>query len=235
MRLGILQPYFFPYVGYFQLIAAVDRFVIYDDVAFIKNGWINRNRILVPGGVEYLTIPLSGASSFHSIRETSCAPPSKWRDKMLRTLSQCYARAPEKSAGLGLVEETLAAATSGTIRDVAVASLGAVCRYADLRTDCVETSGSYENTNLSGQDRVLDICARETAGTYVNPSGGRALYDAAAFAARGVTLRFFEPALAAYPQSRSSAFVAGLSVLDLIMSVPQADVARHLRDGHAVP
>ena len=69
MKLAIMQPYLFPYLGYFQLIAAVDKFVFYDDVNFIKNGWINRNRLLISGKVNYITIPLSGASSFLKINQ----------------------------------------------------------------------------------------------------------------------------------------------------------------------
>lgn len=235
MRLAIMQPYFFPYLGYFQLIAAVDRFVIYDDVAFIKNGWINRNRILSPSGPEYITIPLAGASSFAPIRETRCAPPRGWRDKMVRTLEQTYARAPFVASGMELVKRVLSTADGESVRDVAVASLREICAYAEIETTFVETSSFYSNGHLSSSARVLDICAREGATTYVNVPGGRALYDSATFASRGIDLRFIEPSLEPYPQSRSKTFVTALSVLDLLMSVDRPEVARHVRGGRTVP
>jgi len=231
MRLAIMQPYFFPYQGYFQLIAAVDRFVVYDDVAFLKNGWVNRNRILTAAGVEYFTVPLSGASSFHSIRDTRCAPPSRWRDKMLRTLTQVYARAPQREAGLSLVDRVLAVADAESIRDLAVASLREVCNYAGLTAQWQESSTTYGNTELRGVARVLDICRREGATTYVNLPGGRALYDPSLFAANAIELGFLSPALEPYPQTRAKQFEPGLSVLDLIMNVPREEVARRLNMG----
>jgi hypothetical protein len=226
-----MQPYFFPYVGYFQLIAVVDRFVVYDDVSFIKNGWINRNRILTETGIRYVTVPLSGASSFRAIHETRCAPPAGWRDKILRTISEAYARAPEREAGLALVRRVLETADSESIRDLAVASLREVCRYAELPASWEESSRVYGNSDLSGIARVLDICRREGATSYVNLPGGRALYDPAAFAAKKLDLLFLEPHFEEYSQSRASTFVPGLSVLDLLMSVPRAEVARRLRGG----
>ncbi|HWA74826.1 MAG TPA: WbqC family protein [Polyangiaceae bacterium] len=231
MRLAIMQPYFFPYAGYFQLIAAVDRFVVYDDVAFIKNGWINRNRILGSNGPEYFTVPLAGASSFRPIRETRCAPAKLWRDKMLKTLQQVYARAPERDAGMGLVERVLNAADGGSIRDLAVFSLREVCHYAELAPSWQETSTAYENAELSGVERVLDICRRERATTYLNAPGGRALYDSARFEAEKVRLLFLAPVLEPYAQSRGKTFVPGLSVVDMLMNLPRAELSRRLRAG----
>jgi WbqC-like protein family len=209
MRLAIMQPYFFPYQGYFQLIASVDRFVVYDDVAYIKNGWINRNRLLGPAGPEYFTVPLNGASSFRLIRETQCAPPARWRDKMLRTLAQVYARAPERDAGMALAHRALAAADGGSLRDLAVASLREVCAFAELSATWQDTSTNYANAALSGVDRVLDICRLENATRYVNVPGGRALYQADTFEARGIELKFLKPVLDPYPAVTKRDFRAG--------------------------
>ena len=78
MKLGIMQPYFFPYIGYWQLMNAVDRYVIYDDVNFIKGGWINRNRILMGSEVKYFNLPMQGASPFKKINEVGVQPPEQW-------------------------------------------------------------------------------------------------------------------------------------------------------------
>jgi hypothetical protein len=230
-----MQPYFFPYQGYFQLIAAVDKFVVYDDVCFIKNGWINRNRILAASGVEYLTVPLAGASSFRQIRETKCAPARLWRDKMLRRLSQSYARCPERDTGLELVQRVLRFAEGESIRDLAVASIQEVCGFAGIHADVLDSSSSYGNAELTGVQRVLDICRREGATAYVNLPGGRRLYEASVFAENGIDLRFVDPKLDPYPQYQHQGFVPGLSVLDLVMNVPQCEVAELLRKGLVVP
>lgn len=231
MRLAIMQPYFFPYQGYFQMLAAVDRFVVYDDVAFIKSGWINRNRILTAQGVAYMTVPLSGASSFRSIRDTMCMPRERWRDRLLRTLAEAYAHAPERDAGLALVRDALDSAGSTSIRDVALASLRVVCAYADIHTELVPSSSVYENVHLQGTERILDICRQERPQQYLNLPGGRALYDSSEFQAHGLQLEFLEPVLEPYSQVRSRAFVPGLSVVDAIMSVPRDELKQRLRAG----
>jgi hypothetical protein len=232
MRLAIMQPYFFPYQGYFQLIAAVDRFVVYDDVAFIKSGWINRNRILTANGVAYMTVPLSGASSFRSIRDTACVSPQTWRDRLLRTLAEAYAHAPERDAGLALVRDALDQAESTSIADVARASLRVVCAYAEIRTELVASSTVYQNAHLQGTDRVLNICRQERAQQYINLPGGRALYHTAQFEAHGLRLEFLEPVLEPYSQMHSLPFVPGLSVVDAIMSLPRDELKQRLRAGH---
>ena len=130
-----------------------------------------------------------------------------------------------------IARNVLAEADRGSIRDLAVASIRAVCAYAELKTDLVESSTKYRNAELSGSRRLIDICHREDAREYVNSPGGRALYDPADFSEAGLALRFIEPVLEPYPQVRGGAFVPGLSVLDLIMSVPRQDVARRLRAG----
>ena len=230
-----MQPYLFPYLGYFQLIAAVDRFVVYDDVSFIKNGWINRNRILGGGAAgrepepAYFTVPLEGASSFKAIREVGVSPDPRWRAKLLKTLAQTYARAPCFREVYPLVESVLGA-TEARVSALAVASLRAVAAYLALEAEFVPSSAAYENGELRGQERVLDICRREGATTYVNPSGGRELYARDAFAARGVTLRFLEPQLRAYPQLRPP-FVPGLSIIDVLMFNPR-DRVRELLDDY---
>ena len=192
LTLGVMQPYLFPYMGYFQLIAAVDRFVVYDDVNYIKQGWVNRNRILVNGAPHLFTLPLSGAGSFTTMNTIALDPQryGAWREKFLRTVAQAYVRAPF----LRPVQEL-------------------------LRTELVPTSSMYGNQDLSGQARILDICAREGAGRYLNAIGGKELYDGAAFAERGITLSFLRSRLPEYRQGKGS-FVPGLSILDAMLFVP---------------
>lgn len=234
--LAIMQPYFFPYLGYFQLMAAVDRFVIYDDVAFIKNGWINRNRLLLNGQAHYFTIPLRGASPNRKIHEVQAQPQAVWRRKMERTFAQAYAGAP----GLDLVMELLTVSLDGAddgqgIDEYARASLRAVHTLLGLTTDIVTSSRGYGNAQLSGPDRVIDICQREGAATYVNAIGGRTLYDASSFERHGMRLEFVHPQLGPYPQVGTSNFVSGLSILDLLAHLPVPEVCELTTQGELQP
>ncbi|ABF12096.1 WbqC family protein [Cupriavidus metallidurans] len=215
MRLAIMQPYLFPYLGYFQLAASVDRFVVYDDVTFIKNGWINRNRILLASAPHYLTVPLAGASSSRRIDEVRTQPRERWLGKLLEQLRHAYGRAPQYVPVSRLVEQVLSDSTDSIAR-LAAKSVIDTCAYLGLETTFVTTSTGYGNEALRSEARVIDICAREHAGTYVNLPGGRALYDAGTFAAASIDLEFVDTALPAYPQF-GAPFVPGLSIIDVLM------------------
>ncbi|WP_061147327.1 WbqC family protein [Caballeronia arvi] len=215
MRLAIMQPYFFPYIGYFQLVADVDRFVFYDDVNFIKNGWINRNRVLADDGNRYVTVPLSGASPSLKIRDIQIQPRDIWLRKMLESIRHAYAKAPHYAAVSQLIEQCLSAPVA-QISTLASQTVVDVCKYLDIATEFVASSTQFGNSELKGVNRVLDICAKERARIYVNLPGGRDLYDDKTFRSNGVELAFVEPNLSAYPQF-DHAFQPGLSILDVLM------------------
>src|SRR4051812_29645847 len=173
-----MQPYLFPYLGYFQLMRAVDRFVVYDDVAFIKQGWINRNRILVNGQPSYFTVPIRHASSFAPIHDTLIdgqGQHMRWIEKTLKTIDNAYRRAPQFGLVFPLVEGVLMKPTN-RVAELAVASLRAVAELLEMPVQWVESSAQYANAHLKGEDRVLAICHAEGATDYVNAAGGRELY-----------------------------------------------------------
>jgi hypothetical protein len=215
MKLAIMQPYLFPYLGYFQLIAQVDKFVFYDDVNFIKNGWINRNRLCVGGTAHYVTFPLAGASPFQKINEILIQNDKVWRKKLAERIRHSYSKAPYFAAVNALVLKILMA-EERSMANAAKNSITEVCDYLSLDTEFVMTSSIYNNANLSGVDRVIDICRREFADEYYNPPGGRELYDEALFKAAGMELHFIDPRLDAYPQF-SAKFIPGLSIIDVLM------------------
>lgn len=227
MKLAIMQPYLFPYLGYFQLIHATDKFVFYDDVSFIKNGWINRNRLLLDGKAQYFTVPVSRASSHVAIKDTRFkSQDMRWRRKFLGTFQLAYKHAPYFDEGLRLVDSVLLS-KSDSIAVLARQSVLSVMEYLDLRREIVATSNTYANTQLKGQGRVLDICRQEGARTYVNAAGGRKLYTADEFLLAGVELRFLNGQLPAYSQGCES-FVPGLSILDIIMHCAPEAIRRML-------
>lgn len=216
MRLAIMQPYLFPYLGYFQLIAAADKFVFYDDVNYIKNGWINRNQLILSKAVAYFTVPLSGMSPFSKINEVDVQPAGPWQRKMVESVRQSYARAPFFAAAFPLFESVIQSGAP-KVGELARRSVVAVCDYLGLKTVLEPTSGRYQNQALSGPARVIDICKQEGASEYVNMEGGRELYDARVFEEHGVKLHFLKAVLPPYPQAGMPEFKAGLSIIDVLM------------------
>jgi WbqC-like protein family len=226
MQLALMQPYIFPYIGYFQLIQAVDTFVFYDDVNYIKNGWINRNRLRLGDTVRYFTIPLDDASPFRRINETRIDGRQPWQRKVLETIRHAYGRAPHFKPVERLVESVLTDPTD-KIADMARASVLAVARYLGLTTRFVPSSEPYGNAHLHGVERVLDICRREGASRYINLPGGRSLYAPDAFAPLGLELRFLEPLPVSYRQF-GERFEPWLSIIDVLMHNSPEDARQML-------
>lgn len=228
-RLAVMQPYLFPYVGYFQLVSAVDRFVFFDDVNFISRGWINRNRLTLSGSVSWVTFPLSGASQNRKINELHVQPDGAWRRKLLASVRHSYARAPCFQQAYALLEGILMSGET-SLSVLARESVVAVARHLGLGTEFVVSTGRYGNEGLRGPDRVLDICRQEGASEYHNLPGGMALYSPEAFSAAGVELCFVQPTLGEYRQLEEP-FKPGLSMLDVLMFNDRVSSLRLLGGG----
>ncbi|WP_445666678.1 WbqC family protein [Fodinibius sp. AD559] len=215
MSIGIVQPYLFPYIGYFQLISEVDTFVFYDDVNFITQGWINRNKVLVNGKANYFTIPCKDASQNKFINEVKHAMTDKKRGKLLRKIKFSYSNAPFFDDVFTIVENVLHTESS-YIADLAMQSIRQTCSYLNLDTTFKISSEEYRNTDLGKAERLIDICKQEKITTYINPTGGKELYSKAEFQKEGITLQFIEPSLKEYQQFDND-FVPGLSIIDVMM------------------
>lgn len=217
MRLAIMQPYIFPYIGYFQLINAVDKFVFYDDVNFIKQGWVNRNRILMNGKDHLFSVPLIKQSSFTKITDTLINREQYqiWKKKFCKTLIQAYKRAPFFDKAYPFVESVIEN-DSESIAILAKNSVWKTCEYLDLDSQWGNSSSIYKNEHLRAQDRVLDICRKEKATVYINPTGGMELYSKDGFEQNQLQLNFIKSNETEY-QQYDHAFVPWLSVIDVIM------------------
>lgn len=215
MKLAIMQPYFVPYAGYFQLMAAVDRFVLLDDVSFINRGWINRNRILVGGREHLMTVPLRGASQNQKINRIALSDDPAWRSKLLKTVEQSYRKAPFYAETMPVVREILAGPDS-MLAPYLRFSLTVLHAWLELPCQIVPSSSAYDNQDYKGAQRILDICRQEQADVYVNAPGGKDLYAPADFAALGMQLRFLKPRLEEYAQGAPT-FMPGLSIIDVLM------------------
>ncbi|NQU81513.1 MAG: WbqC family protein [Bacteroidetes bacterium] len=215
MKIAIMQPYLFPYIGYFQLMNAADKFVVYDDVTYIKSGWINRNRILVNNREHMFTIPLKNASSNILIKDIQISLNDKWINKLLKTLDQNYKKAPYFEEIFSLVSRIINIKTK-YIRDMHLRSFQLINQYLGIETSVIETSNIYNNQYMKGKQRVIDICHQENAKHYINPIGGQELYEKELFMKNGIKLSFLKTEEINYPQFESD-FVPWLSVIDVMM------------------
>ncbi len=223
-----MQPYIFPYIGYFQLINAVDKFIIYDDVNFINKGWINRNRILVNGKDSLFTIPLKEASQNKLINSIEVNWDSAWKSKFLKTIEQSYKKAPHYQQVLPLIEGLLNTEKS-IFSEIIFENLTQVCQYLEIKTEIVPSSSIYHNTHLKAQERIIDICVQEKTDTYINPIGGLELYDKAAFQAIGKELFFIKSKAIRYTQFKNE-FVPWLSIIDILMFNSPEHISTLLND-----
>ncbi|WP_175651316.1 WbqC family protein [Pseudomonas sp. Marseille-P9899] len=223
---AIMQPYLFPYIGYWQLLHASDCFVVYDDVNYINRGWINRNRILINNAPGLITLPLLQASQNRKICDIEIAPDTQWQRRLLRTLEMAYRKAPCFDQVFPVVEQILTHDDSN-LAGFLTHQLRTLAGFMDLKTRIVPSSQVYENSPLTAQARILDICRQEQATTYINAQGGRSLYEPAAFAERGIDLRFIAMHSRPYPQ-RGEGFTPYLSIIDALMEVGPDGIAPHL-------
>lgn len=217
-----MQPYFFPYIGYWQLIHAADRFVVYDDVNYIMRGWINRNRIINHGDSVFLTAPIAHASPNKRICDSALQSHADWRNKMLKTLNYTYGKAPHFKTAFPILEEIILF-NSLNLSGFLTNQLQTIARYLAIDTEFITTSQHYDNQQLSRQERVIDICKRESASLCINPQGGTLLYDREIFLQNDITLKFLIPNPVPYKQF-SDTHLPWLSIIDIMMFNSQAEI-----------
>lgn len=230
-RLAIMQPYFFPYIGYWQLINAVDRFMIYDDLSYIKRGWINRNRILINKSPAYITVPLHRSSSNKRIRDIDLHPEPGWQDRMIKTLEITYRRAPSYAESFPVIERLIRHQAENLSAYLAY-QLRVLAAFLGIATEIVTPGPQSDDENMRGQQRVLEVCKREGADVYINPQGGQGLYDPRFFRRGGVDLRFLVMHPLPYKQ-RAGGFMPYLSIIDALMEIGPGGLKAHL-DAYAL-
>jgi len=207
-----MQPYLFPYIGYWQLLSAADTFVIYDDVNFIKQGYINRNSILVGNKEQKITLEVLGASSNKLINEAQVGNNVK---KLLKGIDQAYKKAPEYKKVFPLIQSILENPEKNLAKFLGN-SLQKVSAYLEITTKIIYSSDLKKDNNLKAQDKVLDICHRLEASRYINAIGGQELYSKEAFKSEGIELNFIKTEFMEYKQFENE-FVSYLSIIDIMM------------------
>lgn len=215
MKIGIMQPYFFPYIGYWQLMNAVDKYVIYDDVTFIKNGWINRNRILINGQPSYFNLPIKGASSYTLIKDVQVNQDKKLFDKLLRTLQLSYSKAPYFTDVMPIIENIFDCQEESLSKFIYY-SFKLIAEYLDIKTEFILSSTLEKNNELKAQDKVIHICKLLKATDYYNAIGGQELYNFEDFEKNNIKLCFVKTNEIVYKQFKNE-FQLNLSIIDVLM------------------
>lgn len=226
-RIAIMQPYFLPYIGYWQLMHDVDCFVIYDDIKYTKKGWINRNRYLRNGQPEVFSIPLKKDSDHLDIRDRYLSDTAGVElFKLVRKFESAYRGAPAFEQGHSLLEQVLGC-KERNLFDFLMHSIGAVHSFLGLETRLVVSSSLGISRELKGQDRVIATCRAVGCSEYLNPGGGVELYDPGAFRSSGIQLLFQQVQSVEYKQF-DHLFAPNLSILDAIMFLGAEDVRKLL-------
>ncbi len=212
MRLGIMQPYFLPYIGYWQLINAADKYVIYDDVQFIKGGWINRNNILLNGRKHLINLLLSGASTNKLINEINV---QENQNKLIKTIELTYKKALMFDKVFPLFIKIMEYEDKNLARYIGN-SIVELSKYLSIETEFIYSSTLEKDNNLKAQDKVIHICKLLNANQYINAIGGAELYSKETFSNNGIELSFLEAEIVPYKQFNYE-YVPYLSILDILM------------------
>lgn len=212
MKVAVMQPYLFPYLGYYQLANCADVFVLYDDVSFIKQGYINRNSILMNGESVRITIPVPGASSNKRIMGLAFAPDVS---KVLKTVKQAYTKAPFFDDIFPMFERVLTH-TDRDITAICQRGITEVFEYLGIGKKIVRSSDLEYDRDLPAADRLVAICEQFDASDYINSIGGQKLYSKDYFSEQGKRLSFLQMHDVSYLQGKNE-FVPYLSMIDVLM------------------
>ncbi len=216
MKLAIMQPYFFPYIGYFQLINAADEFIIYDNIEFTKKGWINRNRILVNGSDAYITLPLRKDSDYLNVNERFLADTWKIeRKKLLNRINEAYKKSPQFETIYPLIEKCLLF-DDDNLFDFIYNSLDVIREYLNITTKFHISSDIEIDHSLKADKKIIAMCRAVGASTYINPIGGRELYSKNEFKRNAIDLLFLNTKEIKYKQFENE-FIPHLSIIDVLM------------------
>jgi len=215
-KVAIMQPYIFPYIGYWQLINYVDTFVVYDEIEYTKKGWINRNRILRNGEAAAFSLPIKKDSDTLFVNQRFLSGQSdKDKQRLLRQIQGAYQKAPFFNEGMKMVTECFADAETNLFGFV-YSSILYIKGVLDIQTDIIPSSSLHFDNTLKSEDKIISICSALGASQYINPIGGTALYDKAHFKAAALELKFQKVHDITYPQFEHG-FIASLSIIDVIM------------------
>ena len=215
MKIGIMQPYYFPYIGYWQLMNAVDKYIVYDDVNYIKGGWINRNRLLNNGSPMYFNVKMANSSPNLLINQVLVADDDVYKGKQVKTLEMLYKKAPYFNECKDIIE-TIIMDKEQNLAKYLYNQIIKISRFLDMKTEIIMSSNITKNNLLKGKDKVIEIVKLLNGDTYINAAGGTELYAKEEFKQNGISLQFIKANEISYTQYKNE-FVPNLSIIDVLM------------------
>ena len=229
MTVAIMQPYIFPYLGYYQLVNAVDTFVFFDDVNYINKGWINHNNILQKDKSLKFTVPLVKASQNKLINEIEISEYDKWRKGFLKSVEINYKKAPQFSFIFNWLNEFFAKEFV-LISDLASDSVKEIARLLELSVIFENSSSINYKTDVvqKGEQKILKLCKILKTDKYINPKNGVSLYNKDLFNLENIELKFIDMHEMTYQQFRKNKFVPYLSILDIMMFNSKSEIVKML-------
>lgn len=216
MKIGIMQPYFFPYLGYWQLMNAVDKYVIYDDVNYIKRGWINKNNILINGEAKNINIILSKVSQFKHINEILIINDDIYKKKLYTKIKMAYSKAPYYTTIMPILEKIIFQGENNLAKYLAN-SFKLINKYLDIDTELIMSSEIKKDNSLKGEEKIINICQILGGTDYYNSIGGIDLYNKNKFSSKNIKLSFLKMDESIVYKQFNNSFVSNLSIIDIMM------------------
>ncbi|WP_434526243.1 WbqC family protein [Photorhabdus asymbiotica] len=226
MKIAIMQPYFFPYLGYYQLVSSVDNFIFFDNVNFIKKGFINRNNILNNNKASLFTVPVEKVSQNRKINEhfyTGNFQP------FLNQINSSYSSSPFFKEIFPIIEFVVSSSDKN-VSIINKSSIESVFKYLEIEKKFSKASDFNIPKDKKGVKRIIDICHLLQANTYINAIGGKALYDKELFSKKNIKIKFLNPDLPFYSQN-NNIFIPGLSIIDILMNCDKNTIRKMLSGG----
>lgn len=231
MKLAIMQPYLFPYIGYFQLMNAADEFVVYDNIQYSKKGWINRNIILVNGKEDYITFPLKKDSDYLDIKHRVLAENADQK-KILNRIRESYKKAPYFNEAFPIIESAVLFRENNLFKYI-FNSLLVLKEYLAIKTPLIISSDIAIDHLLKGENKVIAICKAKKATDYINPIGGVELYKKENFSRQGINLQFIKTGDINYLQFENK-FIPSLSIIDVMMFNSKSEINDFLTNDYSL-
>jgi len=229
MKIGIMQPYLLPYIGYFQLIWACDKFVVHDDVQYIRQGWINRNRIIIHGRETLFVFSVKHDDHWKHINERFYTDAFDIEArKLLRNIDQSYSKAPHFAEVRALLVDVLGS-SERNVSKLNTLAMRKTCQYLGIGTEILTSSEMGFEKSLVGVCRVIAINKELGSIHYINPIGGTELYSKDRFQEHGMRLSFLKPRMRPYTQSTAE-FIPSLSIIDIMMNCSRESILEMLGD-----
>lgn len=228
-KVAIMQPYFFPYMGYFHLLNSVDEFVIYDNIQYTKKGWINRNRILVNGKDKLISLPLKKDSDYLNVIDRKLS--DNWnveKVKLLNLIKSSYKKSPQYSIIFPIIEKCIQFSDNNLFNFI-LNSLTQLNSFLEIDTKVTISSTINIDHTLKSKDKVIAICKNLNATTYINAIGGQELYNVKDFKNHELDLKFIKSSLLNYKQYKNE-FIPWLSILDILFFNEKQDIIKHLNE-----